>query len=81
MAKEHGLEVLDLHGTYHADVSNAVESFVFKHFSNMPVKIICGNSTRMTAIVFGILMDLELSFERGVGNTYNTFTVNGDRYE
>lgn len=79
--KQHGLHTLDLHGTLHTDVPHKVETFIFKYFSEMPVKIICGNSTRMTEIVIDKLSELELWYQRGVGNDWNTFTVYGDKYE
>lgn len=42
---------LDLHGVRHYDVDRLVENFIYLNQSNMPLKIICGNSIIMIRLV------------------------------
>lgn len=42
---------LDLHGIRHHEVDRLVENFIYMHQDDMPLKIICGNSTKMVELV------------------------------
>mgnify|MGYP006288953383 CR=1 FL=1 len=42
---------LDLHGVKHQDVDLAVENFIYLNQGEFPLKIICGNSTKMIDLV------------------------------
>ena len=44
---------LDLHGVRHGDVDRLVENFVLRE--NLPMRIITGNSQRMTDLVVQVL--------------------------
>lgn len=42
---------LDLHGVRHHEVDRLVENFIYCNQNQMPLKIICGNSTQMVNLV------------------------------
>lgn len=46
---------LDLHGIRHHDVDRVVENFIYMNQHEMPLKIICGNSTKMVELVQEVL--------------------------
>lgn len=46
---------LDLHGVRHSEVDRLVENFIYLNQSCMPLKIICGNSNRMTRLVLKVV--------------------------
>ena len=53
---------LDLHGIKHADVQLLVEDWVLVHQTEVPLRIICGNSGKMIQLVDEVLtqkLDIE----------------------
>lgn len=46
---------LDLHGIKHADVQLLVEDWVLVHQTEVPLRIICGNSAKMIQLVDEVL--------------------------
>ena len=48
---ENQLLNLDLHGVRHSDVEVAVEDFVLNNQQQLPLIVICGNSSKMIDIV------------------------------
>ena len=56
------LKQLDLHGVRHEDVDRLVENFVL--LNNPPIRIITGNSNRMTELVVGVLDRHDITYER-----------------
>jgi len=46
---------LDLHGIRHHEVDRVVENFIYMNQHEMPLKIICGNSTKMVELVQDVL--------------------------
>lgn len=49
------MEELDLHGVYHSEVRDVVENFVLLHSTELPLKIITGDSIRMRNLTENIL--------------------------
>ena len=60
---ENHLLNLDLHGVRHGDVGVAVEDFVLTNQQQLPLIIICGNSSKMIDIVSKTLKKMEINFE------------------
>jgi len=56
------IKTLDLHGVRHDDVERLVENFVL--LNDPPLKIITGNSDRMSNIVIVKLSELRIGWER-----------------
>ena len=56
------LKQLDLHGIRHEDVDRLVENFVL--LNNPPIRIITGNSNRMTELVVDVLDRHDITYER-----------------
>ena len=53
---------LDLHGIKHADLQLLVEDWVIVHQTEVPLRIICGNSAKMIQLVDEVLtqkLDIE----------------------
>ena len=53
---------LDLHGIKHQDVQILVEDWVLVHQTEVPLRIICGNSAKMIQLVDEVLtqkLDIE----------------------
>ena len=48
---ENGITCLDLHGERHHDVNKMIIDFVYRYQDQLPLRIICGNSQRMIALV------------------------------
>ena len=48
---ENGITCLDLHGERHHDVTKMIIDFVYRYQDQLPLRIICGNSQRMIALV------------------------------
>ena len=46
---------LDLHGIKHQDVQILVEDWVLVHQTEVPLRIICGNSAKMIQLVDEVL--------------------------
>jgi hypothetical protein len=55
-------KTLDLHGTKHEDVDRLVENFVL--LNEPPMKIITGNSERMTELVLDVLNRHDIEWTR-----------------
>lgn len=53
---------LDLHGIRHSEVDRLVENFVL--LNDTPMRIITGNSDRMTELVLTVLQRHEIKYER-----------------
>jgi len=60
---ENQLLNLDLHGVRHSDVEVAVEDFVLTNQQQLPLFVICGNSSKMIDIVSKTLKKMEINFE------------------
>ena len=60
---ENQLLNLDLHGVRHSDVEVAVEDFVLNNQQQLPLIVICGNSSKMIDIVSKTLKRMEINFE------------------
>ena len=60
---ENQLLNLDLHGVRHSDVGVAVEDFVLNNQQQLPLIVICGNSSKMIDIVSKTLKKMEINFE------------------
>lgn len=60
---ENQLLNLDLHGVRHNDVEVAVEDFVLNNQQQLPLIVICGNSSKMIDIVSKTLKKMEINFE------------------
>jgi hypothetical protein len=60
---ENQLLNLDLHGVRHSDVEVAVEDFVLNNQEQLPLIVICGNSSKMIDIVSKTLKKMEINFE------------------
>ncbi|MBT09904.1 MAG: hypothetical protein CMD63_01355 [Gammaproteobacteria bacterium] len=54
---------LDLHGVRHHEVKVAVEDFVLNNQEQLPLIIICGNSSKMIDLVSQTLTDIKVDFE------------------
>ena len=60
---ENQLLNLDLHGVRHGDVEVVVEDFVLTNQEQLPLIVICGNSSKMIDIVSKTLKKMEINFE------------------
>ena len=60
---ENQLLNLDLHCVRHSDVEVAVEDFVLNNQQQLPLIVICGNSSKMIDIVSKTLKKMEINFE------------------
>ena len=60
---ENQLLNLDLHSVRHGDVEVAVEDFVLSNQEQLPLIVICGNSSKMIDIVSKTLKKMEINFE------------------
>ena len=49
------MKELDLHGVFHSEVRDKVENFVLLHSTQLPIRIITGDSTRMRNLTINIL--------------------------
>lgn len=49
------MKELDLHGVFHSEVRDIVENFVLLHSTELPVRIITGDSFRMRNLTENIL--------------------------
>ena len=63
---------LDLHGLRHSEVSQAVDSFLYKNIDKLPVEIITGYSDRMKDIVIESVKDHRLEYQIGDSLGINT---------
>lgn len=49
------MKELDLHGIFHQDARDKVENFVLLHSTELPIRIITGDSNRMRNLTVNIL--------------------------
>ena len=54
---------LDLHGVRHYEVKIMVEDFVLNNQEQLPLIIICGNSSKMIELVTETLSGINVNFE------------------
>ena len=66
---------LDLHGIRHHEVNVMVEDFIYDNQYNLPLVIICGNSSRMKELVLEVLNRLDCEYIDGKGSDYGRITV------
>ena len=69
------LNTLDLHGIRHHEVDLMVENYVYLNQEDIPLKIICGNSQKMQALVKVVLDRIKCDYEEGMGNNYGAIIV------
>ena len=67
--------ILDLHGIRHHEVDLIVENFIYLNQEEMPLTIICGNSSKMISIVKEVLERSYSDFREGQGNEYGQIKV------
>ena len=60
---EQNLLNLDLHGVRHHEVKVMVEDFILDNQEQLPLIIICGNSSKMIELVSEALNDISVNFE------------------
>ena len=53
---------LDLHGIKHQDVQILVEDWVLVHQTEVPLRIICGNSAKMIQLVDQVLQKHQIEY-------------------
>ena len=53
---------LDLHGIKHQDVQILVEDWVLVHQTEVPLRIICGNSAKMIQLVDEVLQKHQIEY-------------------
>jgi len=56
------MEELDLHGVFHSDVRDKVENFVLLNSTNLPLRIITGDSQRMRNLTENILKKYNFTY-------------------
>lgn len=52
-----------MHGVRHYEVKDIVEDFVLNNQENLPLIIICGNSSKMITLVTEALTEININFE------------------
>lgn len=52
-----------MHGVRHYEVKDIVEDFVLNNQENLPLIIICGNSSKMITLVTKALTEINVNFE------------------
>ena len=62
MSIKPSLNQLDLHGIRHSDVDRVVENFIL--LNDSPMRIITGNSDKMTEFVLTVLHRHNIEYER-----------------
>ena len=60
---EQNLLNLDLHGVRHHEVKVMVEDFILNNQEQLPLIIICGNSSKMIELVSETLKGIGVNFE------------------
>ncbi len=59
---------LDLHGIFHSEVEEVVDSFISENLFEQKIEIVTGYSTRMKEIVKAVLLDYNLTAEEPLFN-------------
>ena len=67
--------ILDLHGTRHHEVDLKVENFIYLNQEEVPLTIICGNSSKMIKIVKEVLKRSCSDFRVGDGSEYGQIKI------
>ena len=67
--------VLDLHGFRHHEIDVIVENFIYLNQEEMPLTIICGNSSKMISIVKEVLDRSHSDYREGEGSEYGQIKV------
>ena len=57
------MKQLDLHGVSHIEVRDIVENFVLLHSTELPVRIITGDSNRMRNLTTNILNKHKFTYD------------------
>ena len=61
--KENGITSLDLHGVSHQEAKIEVIDFVFRFQEELPLKVICGNSSMMINLAKNALEENNISYD------------------
>ena len=61
--EESGIRCLDLHGVRHDNVEIELIDFCYKYQEQIPLKIICGNSKKMTDICIKTLGNYGIDYD------------------
>ena len=67
--------ILDLHGVKHHEVDLIVENFIYLNQEEMPLTIICGNSSKMIGLVKDVLERSKSDYREGFGHEYGQIKV------
>ena len=67
--------ILDLHGIRHHEVDLMVENFIYLNQEEMPLTIICGNSSKMITIVKEVLERSHSDYREGQGIEYGQIKI------
>ena len=67
---------LDLHSLSHAEAEIQIDNFIFKHYNNLPIEIITGNSIRMIEILTIITQKHELRMIPSHANNMGSYIIN-----
>ena len=67
--------ILDLHGIRHHEVDLMVENFICLNQEEMPLTIICGNSSKMISIVKKVLDRSNSDYREGEGSEYGQIKI------
>ena len=70
------MEELDLHGVFHSEVRDKVENFVLMNSTNLPVRIITGDSQRMKNLTANILDKYKFNYDTPVHNPGEIIVLN-----
>ena len=66
---------LDLHGVRHHEVDLMVENFIYLNQHEIPLTIICGNSSKMVELVTTVLEKTGSDYVEGKGLDFGRITV------
>ena len=69
------MEKLDLHGVRHHEVDLMVENFIYQNQHEIPLIIICGNSSKMVELVTTVLERTGSDYVEGKGLDFGRITV------
>ena len=69
------MEKLDLHGVRHHEVDVMVENFIFLNQQEIPLTIICGDSSKMIELVKTVLDRTGSEYLEGKGLDFGRITV------
>mgnify|MGYP006966881753 FL=1 len=69
------MEKLDLHGVRHHEVDLMVENFIYLNQHEIPLTIICGNSSKMVELVKVVLDRAGSNYLEGKGFDFGRITV------